>query len=429
MLQGKGVIIWQIERTDGGNAQRIAQAAVSAGLLHIVVKVADGATTFPADAQAEAMTTAAIAALKTSGIDVWGWQFVYGRNPRNPSERIALAEADTAIQRVQSFGLSGFMIDFENSGHPIFTYRGDNDDARQYMERLRQSIPGVTLAAASHRFPGVHPNLPWDAFMSRCDVAMPQMYWVQGEPEPNLDESLRQYRSRWPFLIYLPIGSAYGEANWSATPDQVTRFMQRARTLDLPAVTFWSWQAARNTPLWDAIARFDWTGPLEPHPSEHTVWVIAPAGLRFRSQPALDDGSWIDRVVFPHGTSLIAIGNPTPAGAGSYRWQQVRAPDGRNGWVAFGIGDERYLGEQPPVDTVERPVWVTASSGIRFRQQPSTSSEWIDRIVFMPGTRLTAIGPPTSPDNQGCQWQRVRTAEGRTGWIARARGNESYVQE
>jgi hypothetical protein len=429
VLQGKGVIIWQIERSDGGDAQRIVQAAVSAGLLHVAVKIADGANAYPSTTSTEALLNAAINGLKAAGIEVWGWQFVYGRAPRAPAQRIGVDEANIAIQRVQALGLSGFIIDFENSGHPVLTYHGDEDDARLYMERLRQGIPGVPIAAGSHRFPNAHPNLPWDAFLSRCDLAMPQMYWVQGEPEPNLEESLREYRNRWPFLIYVPIGSAFAEANWSATPNQVTRFMQRSRELDLTAVSFWSWQAARNTPLWEAIARFNWPGRMQPRrPTEHSVWVIAPAGLKFRSQPSLDDSTWIDRIVFPRGTPLTALGDPTPPGAGMYRWQRVRASDGREGWVADGINDEHYLGDTPP-DTTERPVWVIATSGIRFRSQPSTNSEWIAQTVFTPGTQLAAIDSPTAPDAQGHRWQWVRAPGGRTGWIAYGQGDDVYVSE
>jgi hypothetical protein len=150
-----------------------------------------------------------------------------------------------------------------------------------------------------------------------------------------------------------------------------------------------------------------------------------PAGLKFRSQPDLNDATWIDRVVFAQGTQLIALGEPTPPGAGSYRWQHVRAPDGRTGWVAYGLGRQAYLGEQPPV----RIITTIAPSGIRFRQQPSTSAEWIDRIVFMPGTRLSAIGQPSAPDGQAIRWQQVRTSDGRQGWIAYSQDNQLYVRE
>jgi hypothetical protein len=430
MIQGKGMFIWLIRATDGGNAQSIVQSATAAGLSHVQVKVADGANSFPDSIEAENPTVAAIAALKSAGLSVWGWQFVYGRDPHNPTRSIALDEANIAIQRVRTLGLDGFAIDFENSGNATFTYRGDVNDARIYMEHLRQGMPGVTLAASSHRFPSLHSNLPWDEFMSRCDVAMPQVYWVQSEPEPDVDESLRQYRARWPFLIYIPIGAAYQEAGWSATPDQVTRFMQHAISLHLPAVSFWSWQSARSIDLWTAIASFNWPSSLTPHPvPEHAVWVSAPDGLKFRSQPSLDASTWIDNVVFALGTQLTAIGDPSDPGAGGYRWQRVRAADGREGWVAYGIDSDVYLSDTQPVPLpAERPVSVIAPSGIKFRRQPSTSAEWINQMVFAPGTQLTAIGDPTEPDAQGYRWQQIRTQDGQVGWIARSQGDTLYLR-
>ncbi|RMF27180.1 MAG: SH3 domain-containing protein, partial [Chloroflexi bacterium] len=293
-----------------------------------------------------------------------------------------------------------------------------------------------------HRFPDHHPHLPWEAFLSRCDLAMPQVYWVKGDPARDLQASWEEYQRRWPHLPYVPIGAAYGEGDWSASPDEITRFLQKARALNLPAVSFWSWQNARNDPdnpfwsgtqLWEAIAAFRWPIEVTPTPvRERPVWVVAPLGLKFRSQPSTDDAYWLDRIVFTPGTQLTALGDPTPPDARTYRWQRVRAPDGREGWVAYGIGDEVYLSDQAPEarEERERPVWVVAPLGLKFRSQPSTHDAfWIDQTVFLPGTQLTALGDPTPADARTYRWQRVRAPDGREGWVAYSIGREVYLSD
>ncbi len=443
MVQGKGFFIWQVHKCEGGDPAKIVQVARDAGLSHIAVKIADGAYSFPDDPY-EGMTVAAIEALKNAGFTVWGWHFVYGRDRYNTSVRIAEAEAQIASQRMQTLGLSGFIVDFENTGNAVFTYHGDAEDADVYMRLLRVNLPGIPLAAASHRYPRYHPNLPWEAFMRYCDLVMPQVYWVGGESARQLRASWEEYQTRWPHLPYIPLGAAYGEGGWSASPDEITAFLQEAQRLDLPAVTFWSWQNARNdsengawphTELWDAVAAFDWPGGA-PHPiREYPMWVIASDGLKFRREPANNDAYWIDGILFPTATALTAIGNPTASDAQGYRFQKVRSPQGHEGWVTYSIGNEVFLTSRaltppPPPDSPQRTVKVTASLGLKFRAQALVDDAfWIDRIVFPPDTALTAIGDPTETDTQGYRWQYVQTATGQKGWVAYSIGGTIYLQD
>jgi hypothetical protein len=41
-LEGKGFYLWQIRRTEGGNATAIANVAVQDGLTHVLIKIAEG---------------------------------------------------------------------------------------------------------------------------------------------------------------------------------------------------------------------------------------------------------------------------------------------------------------------------------------------------------------------------------------------------
>ena len=85
------------------------------------------------------------------------------------------------------------------------------------MDRLRASLPDLPLALSSFRFPSVQRAFPFDEFLSRCQIAMPQAYWVAqsgGDPAWGLARSYQEYADRWPSLIYIPTGAAYGE--WQA---------------------------------------------------------------------------------------------------------------------------------------------------------------------------------------------------------------------
>lgn len=443
MLNGKGVFIWQIQNCEGGDPHHIVAAALAAGLTHVCVKVADGSSSFPAPSF-ESATQAAIGSLQDAGIAVWGWQFVYGRNPQNTDERIARAEAEIAAQRVQSLGLTGFAIDFEITGHSRLTWHGDAQDAHTYMQTLRNLLPGIPLAGASHRYAKrTHPDLPWDAFLGQCDLVMPQVYWVwSDDPAGQLRASWHEYQREWPHLPYIPIGAAYGEAGWTASPDEITTFLAEARALGLPAASFWSWEHARfdaanstwrGTELWDAIASFDWPAGagigdhvIHVEPTTQLLWVMHKAGLRFRNRPDPEVGAWVDRIVIPFGTQLTAVGHPTVADVDGYRFQRVQTPEGRDGWVTYSDGDVVYLTPNrvfppPPAGSPERSVRVIATSGVKFRSETLLEdSFWIDGIVWTPGTVLTAVGDVTDATEQGYRWQYVRDAAGRSGWVAYA---------
>ena len=64
MLYGKGMFIYQIERCEEGDARRIVERALAAGLRHVAIKIADGDRAYPFATAAERQTREAIGALK-----------------------------------------------------------------------------------------------------------------------------------------------------------------------------------------------------------------------------------------------------------------------------------------------------------------------------------------------------------------------------
>jgi len=249
-LQGKGWYIWQIRRCENGNAAAIAAQAVAAGLSHVLIKVADGAYAYNLNPDTGAdMVPPVVQALKAQNIKVWGWQYVYGYEPTG--------EANIAIQRINGLRLDGFAIDAEGE----YKLAGRDQAARTYMARLRQALPTFPIALSSYRFPTLHPTLPWQAFLEKCDLNMPQMYWVGAHnPAEQLARCLREFAAITPSRPIIPTGSAYTQGNWSATPADILEFLQAAQILNLSAANFWEWGHTKLylPALWETVKQYPW---------------------------------------------------------------------------------------------------------------------------------------------------------------------------
>ncbi len=282
MIDGKGFFTWRVEKilTRPGirSAQEAAEKARAAGVEHVIVKIADGEKPFPlpekdSGGAKEQATADLIAALRAAGITVWAWSFAYGQDA-DPQR-----QAKMFAERARHFEMRGLVINAEDLGERRWSSAGGAARARDYMGALRhelRDVDGLVTGFSSYRFMRYHPSFPFAAFMEDCDVAMPQVYWVakgDGDALVNLRQSYEEYKQRFPNKLYVPTGAAYGEMSawnnerffWSASPLQIHRFMDQARALGLPAVTFWSWEHAyfdlgnqrfNGSELWDAIAGY-----------------------------------------------------------------------------------------------------------------------------------------------------------------------------
>jgi hypothetical protein len=192
-------------------------------------------------------------ALSERGIQSLGWHYVYGYDP--------IGEADIAIQRVQTLGVQGYVIDAESQ----YKLPGRDVAARIFMDRLRQFLPDMMIALSSYRFPTYHPQLPWVEFLEKCDYNMPQVYWVEAHnPGEQLTRSLREFEAITPFRPLIPTGSAYLQGDWQPTVAEINEFLQTARALNISAANFWEWGHTRLylPELWEAVADYPW--PIDP---------------------------------------------------------------------------------------------------------------------------------------------------------------------
>jgi hypothetical protein len=257
-FQGKGFYIWQIPRCEGGDVNAIAYLAAQGNYTHVLVKIADGTSAYNLDSISGAdLVPPLVAALRARNIHTVGWHYVYGYEP--------LGEADIAIQRIQQTGVEAYVIDAEDQ----YKLPGRDVAAAQFMGRLRAALPSFTVALSSYRYPSVHPQLPWRAFLEKCDYNMPQVYWVGAHnPGDQLTRSLREFQALEVVRPYIPTGSAYLQGSWQPTVADINEFLQTARNLNLSAANFWEWGHTRLylPELWDAIQAFPW--PVGPIPQD-----------------------------------------------------------------------------------------------------------------------------------------------------------------
>lgn len=255
-LQGKGFMIWQIARCENGNAAAIANAARAAGLTHVLIKIADGIYSYNVDKNTKVdLVPPVVEALRSKGIQVWGWHYVYGYNPAG--------EAQIAIQRVNQFALDGYVIDAESE----YKLPGRDVAARRFMEDLRRGIPSTPVALCSYRYPTLHPQLPWKDFLDKCDLNMPQVYWQAAHNAgAQLRRCVREFQAISPVRPIVPTGPVYKVGDWTPTPADVVEFLDTARALNLAAANFFEWYYGRTIlkPDWDAIAAYPWTATPPP---------------------------------------------------------------------------------------------------------------------------------------------------------------------
>lgn len=245
MVQGKGFWIESIPACEGGDPQAILRTAQQAGLSHVVVKIADGLCTV----ETEIGLAPTVSLLKANGITVLGWHMVYGED--------AAGEAQVAIHQVHALGLDGYVI----RAGVAYERVGKEKAARRFLHDLRLGLD-VPVALSAYRFPNYHPRFPWAAFLEKCDVHMPPVFWEAAHNAAwQLNESKRQCDALPWARPYLAIGPAYrARSGWVPREQDVLEFLEAARVLNLAAVSFYEWSVCRRALplLWKTIAEYEW---------------------------------------------------------------------------------------------------------------------------------------------------------------------------
>lgn len=265
MLLGKGFYIWQIQNS-APDASTLVARAQQAGLSHVIIKIADGDSSYPIDdATNEHLTQASINALKKAGITVAGWTFAYGAKAE-PED-----QAQIFANRIKQFDLPVAVV---NAQH-LSGRRWSATSARKFMETLTEALgTGVQIVFSSPPI-DVNTDFPHEEFIEKAQAIMPQAYWVArdgGDPKRRLQDVYSLYMQRYPTQNFIAHGSAfYGDQEfqgdefyWEPTANQITQFINQAGALNLDAVNFWSWQQAwEKRTLWDAVSAYPFKEDLQ----------------------------------------------------------------------------------------------------------------------------------------------------------------------
>jgi len=253
--KGKGFYIWKIPNCENGDPESIAWTAFEAGLSHVLIKIANGIYDYNYDASIKKDLIGPVAdALHKRNIKVWGWHYVFGDLPKD--------EAKAAIRQINRLPLDGYTIDAESE------YKGKYTPSRIFLKELRSALPDLPIALSSYRYPKYHMDLPWKDFLTYCDFNMPQVYWEQSHnPAYQLERSLNEFQTVVePFRPIIPTGVTYCAGGWCPSSSEIIEFMDKAVSLRMSAVNFWSWDYCRlKMPhLWKTISAFNWSSSPNP---------------------------------------------------------------------------------------------------------------------------------------------------------------------
>jgi hypothetical protein len=244
---GKGMFIYEPERTEFGNVDVIVGRARDVGLSHIWVRTGSTWDGFNAGPFLAALLPKAHAA----GLKVFGWDF-----PRLIDTKVDVARAMQAIDFRAPTGdrMDGFGADIETRSEG--THLG-GPRAAEYGDRLRWAVGnGYPLIAVVPRpSPEQKGSYPYAEATARFDAIAPMVYWLNRQPDTDVAGAIRDL-ARFNKPIF-PIGQAYDGAREGGRPGvpprrELVAFMDVAARNGAAGVSFWVWQQA-NQETWSAI--------------------------------------------------------------------------------------------------------------------------------------------------------------------------------
>ena len=245
---GKGMWIYEPDKTEGGNAQAIVARAREVGLTHLYVRMGSHWDGFNVRPFVDALVPAAHA----QGIRVIGWDF-----PRLGDAWPAdIARAKAMIEHKTPGGhrIDGFSADIETESEGT---RVSPEVARAYGAALRELVGADYTLIATVPRPSFknRPTYPYAEIVENFDAVAPMVYWLNRQPDTDVAGAVDDLA---PFgKPVFPVGQAYdgkpeGGRAGVPPPEELLRFMGTAHAKGVTGVSFWSWQAA-NGSAWDTI--------------------------------------------------------------------------------------------------------------------------------------------------------------------------------
>ena len=229
---GRGMWIWLVGRSAGGNPAAIAAQARSNGIKTLFIKSGDGGGYW------SQFNGSLVRAVHSAGLNVCAWQYVYGANP--------LAEAAVGARAVRN-GADCLVIDAEAE------YQGRYASAQMYIDALRAAV-GRRYPVGLSTFPyaDYHPGFPYSVFLGHdgAQFNLPQMYWRDIGTSVGTAYSHTYTVNR----IYRRPIRPLGQTTNGATADEIALFRGLSVGYRARGLSWWDFAWATADGQWPALS-------------------------------------------------------------------------------------------------------------------------------------------------------------------------------
>jgi len=253
IISGKGMWIWILKSTEGGDVQAIVARAKAAGLTQIWIRIADSWDGFYGGHVLDALAPAAHAA----GIKVIGWGFPYFYDPVGDAHWTVAA---LNWRGSDGRGIDAFSPDIETASEGVLL------NARRttlYLGLVRQMAPGRPIIATV--YPPTTQTLtyyPFQAMAPYVDAFAPMVYWGCLDPGQAAVQAVTRLTPLADGAPIHLIGQAYNmasEGGRQASPsrDETLRFLDVAKRSGATGASFYVWQDM-TADEWSALTNYSW---------------------------------------------------------------------------------------------------------------------------------------------------------------------------
>lgn len=251
LVSGRGMWIWEFDTVEGGDPEAIVARAKAEGLSYVLIRAGSSRMGFYAKPHLDALLPVAHA----NGLKVLVWDFPYLENPEADARRVA---AEFAYTTPDGHRVDGLAPDVEEPAQGVTLTR---DRAERFARTLRRLVgpEAIVVMCTPRPSPPRLANYPYAEMAPYVDAWAPMVYWSFDGPE--VDTQLAIERLGTYGKPVAPVGRAY-DMRPEGGPDQppaheTLAFLEVARQLGAPGVSFWSWQHA-SSQTWSVIRGFDW---------------------------------------------------------------------------------------------------------------------------------------------------------------------------
>ena len=271
-IAAKGIYLWELWTTNGGgrNLDSIISRLHNTGIGWMVIKMADGDSYYNSSGHSlynwvvpnYSSVDSVVSLLHRNGIRLLAFQYVYGvpHHWGNP-----VSETDVANMILDVKGIDGLLIDAEIE---YDTLAARVTAAAAYCDSIRARHPASLIGLTSWARINGHSTFPWQAFLDRVDVNMPQTYWAARPTTPQNELGLMsgQFASATATWVsqgdsaaakpIMPLGQGeyFGYSN-DVAPGDVASFCGLAQsTYHYPGVSLWEYNQITHTYVWDEYA-------------------------------------------------------------------------------------------------------------------------------------------------------------------------------